>query len=127
MASLGTAPRDASNRGRRRALRLLLLALTLAASPQRAVAQPAATPPCASPVAKLVSVQGTVEWRRAGETEWQAVSPNQAFCAGDAIRVLARSRADILEGAQTALRLNANTTITLEGKTQEGTSAVGLL
>jgi tetratricopeptide (TPR) repeat protein len=108
-------------------LRLLLLATALLASPRHALAQSPTATACDPPVAKIVSVQGTVEWRRAGETEWQSATPNQPVCPGDSIRVLAKSRADVLQGNQTALRLNANSTITLEGADQAGTSAVGLL
>jgi tetratricopeptide (TPR) repeat protein len=82
---------------------------------------------CEPPAARIVSVQGTIEWRPGGDAPWQPVAPNQPFCAGDAIRVLARSRADLMQGDQTVLRLNGNTTLTLEGSSPEGASAVGLL
>ena len=127
MTHVGTGTVEARDRARRCALRLLALAIALDASLHGALAQPAAAHACESPVAKIVSVQGTVEWRRAAETQWQAATPDQPLCPGDAIRVLARSRADVLQGNQTALRLNANTTITVEGTNQAGTSAVGLL
>jgi hypothetical protein len=114
---------QATDRTRAAAL-LLALAMALDASPHAALAEEASARACESPAAKLVSVQGTVEWRRAGETAWQAATPDQPFCPGDAIRVLPRSRADLLEGNQTALRLNGNTTLTIEGTNQNGTAAV---
>jgi tetratricopeptide (TPR) repeat protein/opacity protein-like surface antigen len=126
MTHVGTGTVAANTR--RRALRLLVLAIALGASRGRGLAQSAAAHACESPVAKIVSVQGTVERRPAGQTEWQAVAPNQPVCAGDAIRVLARSRAEVLHRNQTALRLNANTTITVEEAQAEAAApAVGLL
>src|SRR5438128_2694906 len=90
--------------------------------------------PCASPaetceksVAKVVSVQGTVESQRMGETQWQPVKLNDTYCPGDTLQVQERSRADIALMNQSVLRLNANTTITLEGMKEERTSLVDLL
>src|SRR5215510_1060559 len=90
--------------------------------------------PCASAaetcekwVAKVASVQGTVESQRMGETQWQPVQLNDTYCPGDTIRVQERSRADVALMNQSVLRLNANTTITLEGVKEERTSLVNLL
>jgi FecR-like protein len=88
-------------------------------------AAPAAT--CETPVAKVVSVQGTVESQRMGETPWQPVQFNDTYCPGDTIRVQARSRADVAMLNQSVLRLNANTTITLEAVKEERTGVVSLL
>jgi tetratricopeptide (TPR) repeat protein len=82
--------------------------------------------PCEPKVARIVSVQGTVEARRAGAAEWQAVVRNDTFCPGDAIRVQEKSRADVMQLDETLLRLAANTTITIEGVKGEGTSVVDL-
>src|SRR5262249_17394371 len=106
-----------------RPARALLTALALAAFAAAARAQPAAAP-CAAPIAKVVSVQGTVETRAAGATEWQAVAPNQARCPGDAARAGGGGRADVMQQNQTMLRLNANTTMTLEAPGQEGGASV---
>ena len=59
---------------------------------------------CEKPVAKVVSVQGTVESQRVGATQWQAVTLNDAFCPGDKIRVQERSRADLALLDQSVLR-----------------------
>jgi tetratricopeptide (TPR) repeat protein len=90
--------------------------------------------PCASPaetcekwVAKVVSVQGTVKSQRMGETQWQPVKLNDTYCPGDTLQVQERSRADVALMNQSVLRLNANTTITLEGLKEERTSLVDLL
>ena len=42
---------------------------------------------CEQWVAKAVSVQGSVEVKRAGETQWQPVRLNDTYCPGDTIRV----------------------------------------
>ena len=70
---------------------------------------------CDQWVAKVTSVQGTVEVKKAGETQWQAAKLNDTYCAGDVIRVAENSRADIALVNQPVLRLDQNTTITLGG------------
>src|SRR5437762_10700453 len=82
---------------------------------------------CEKPVAKVVSVQGTVESQKVGATQWQAVTLNDTFCPGDTIRVQERSRADLALLDQSVLRLNANTTITLQAVKEERTGVVDLL
>jgi adenylate cyclase len=46
-----------------------------------------ATPPCAPPVASIESIQGHVEVRREGQTQWHAAGLNDQFCSGDRIQV----------------------------------------
>ena len=82
---------------------------------------------CETWVAKVVSVQGTIESQRVGETQWQPVRLQDTYCPGDTIRVRERSRADVALMNQSVLRLNANTTITLEAVKEERTSVVDLL
>ncbi len=77
---------------------------------------------CEQWVAKIVSVQGTVESRRGGGTQWQPVTLYDTYCAGDMIRVLERSRADIALVNQPVLRLDQNSTITLGGVKEARTS-----
>ena len=81
---------------------------------------------CEQWVAKAVSVQGTVEVQRAGETRWQVIKLNDTFCPGDSIRVDDRSRADLSLVNQPVLRLDQNTTITLGGVKEERGSVVEL-
>jgi len=81
---------------------------------------------CEEPVARVVSVQGTVLSQRAGEKQWQEVNLNDTFCPGDNLAAQARSRADILLVNESVLRLNENTAITLEDVKNEGTSLVDL-
>ncbi len=73
---------------------------------------------CDPIVATAVSVQGRVEVRRVNVTQWQPVSLNDIFCAGDRIRVGDKSRADIALANRAVLRLDQNTTITL-GRVQK--------
>jgi tetratricopeptide (TPR) repeat protein len=89
------------------------------------IARPAVS--CDPWVAKAVSVQGGVEVRRSGATQWQRVNLNDTFCAGDQVRVLERSRADLTFLNQPVLRLDQNTTITLGGVTPQSSSLVELI
>ena len=54
-------------------------------------------------------------------------SYNDTYCAGDMLRVQEKSRADIALLDQSVLRLNVNTTITIQAVKAEGTGVVGLL
>src|SRR2546426_1689031 len=111
----------------RAALGLLTVVSAFSLGAERVFAQ--ATPPaktCEPPPAKAASVQGTVEVRRAAETQWQPVQLNATFCPGDTIRVQERSRADIALLNQSVLRLNANSTITIEAPKEERTGVVEL-
>ncbi len=87
---------------------------------------PAATS-CDPWIAKAVSVQGTVDVQRAGQTQREPVKLNDTFCAGDRIRVLGRSRADIALSNQPVLRLDQNTAITLGGVREARGSLVELV
>ena len=91
-------------------------------------------PPCASPaetcdqwVAKVVSVQGSVEVRRVGETRWTQVKLNDTYCPGDVIRVNDNSRADLALINQPVIRLDQNTSITLGELKEERTFLLSLL
>ena len=81
---------------------------------------------CEQWIAKAVSVQGSVEARRSGETQWQPVKLNDTYCPGDKIRVNERSRAGLSLVNQPLLRLDQNTTITLGGMKEKQTSVVTL-
>src|SRR5262245_65705841 len=101
---------------------LCISSVTALLSPYATLAQT-----CEQPVAKVVSVQGTVESQRVGDTQWQPVQFNDTYCPGDTLRVQARSRADVAMLNQSVLRLNAHTTITLEAVKEETTGVVALL
>ncbi|WP_342348686.1 FecR family protein [uncultured Nitrospira sp.] len=82
---------------------------------------------CDPIVATAVSVQGMVDVRRVNVTQWQPVSLNDIFCAGDRIRVGDRSRADIALANRAVLRLDQNITITLGGVQNKQTFLVDLI
>ncbi len=85
----------------------------------------AADAPCEPAAATAVSVQGTVEARPAGGSQWQPVQLNDAFCPGDEIRVLDNSRASLALANESTLRLNANSAIVVQ-KFEEKTSFVDM-
>ncbi len=82
---------------------------------------------CEPWVARVVSAQGTVEARKAGATEWRAVQIDDAYCAGDLIRVQERSRAAIILPSDAVLRLDQNTTIVLPEQRERDVSLIELL
>jgi tetratricopeptide (TPR) repeat protein len=86
-----------------------------------------AAAPCDPWVAKMVSVQGTVEVRRAGQPQWQPARLNDTYCAGDRIQVGEKSRADVALINQPLIRLDQDSTITLGGVKEERTSWIELL
>lgn len=106
-----------------------LLVVAIAVIPRGNVAAQG-TPParaCEPPPARAVSVQGTVEWQRGAGAQWQAVKLNDTFCPGDSIRVQANSRADVMLLNQSVMRLNANSTITVQAPKEQRTGVVDLL
>lgn len=71
---------------------------------------------CERWIAKAVSVEGRVESLRKGETLWHPVRRDDTFCAGDTVRVSRLSRAEILLSNQATVRLDQETTLSLEGQ-----------
>lgn len=78
-------------------------------------------------VARMVSIQGNVEARRVGRTQWQPALLNDTYCTGDRIRVGERSRADVALVNQPVIRLDQNSTITLGGVKEKQTSLIELI
>ena len=68
---------------------------------------------CASPVARLVSLEGSVELWHPEPLRWQTASSGMALCPQDRVRVGLSSRAALLLPNETTLRLNQNTTVTI--------------
>jgi Tfp pilus assembly protein PilF len=81
---------------------------------------------CEQWVAKVVSVQGTVEVKKVGEARWQPVELNDTYCPGDEIRAGENSRANLALINEAVLRLNQNTSMTLREFKEEKTSLVDL-
>jgi tetratricopeptide (TPR) repeat protein len=75
----------------------------------------------------MVSVQGSVEVRRAGEVQWRPAALNDTYCPGDRIQVGDRSRADVTLVNQPVLRLDQGTTITLGEVREQKTSLIELI
>ncbi|HEX9244075.1 MAG TPA: FecR domain-containing protein, partial [Anaeromyxobacter sp.] len=78
-------------------------------------------------VARAVSVQGTVEAQRAGGSDWAPVKLDEAFAAGDTIRVGPRSRAVVALLDRSVLRLGEGTTVKLRAPGPERSGVVDLL
>jgi tetratricopeptide (TPR) repeat protein len=85
-----------------------------------------AATPCEPVVARMVSVQGNVEVRRAGQTQPQPARLNDNYCAGDRIQVGEKSRADLALVNQPLLRLDQKTIITLSETKADGASLIDL-
>ena len=63
---------------------------------------------CTPQAARIVSVQGEIEVKRASTPDWHPVHRNDTFCPGDSIRVGEQSRAAIVMANETLLRLDQN-------------------
>lgn len=74
---------------------------------------------CQFEVARIVSVQGMIELRRAQETIWQTANMNTVVCAGDMIRARSHSRAVLWLKNESVLRLDQKTSITFPGTREE--------
>ncbi|MGB5518078.1 MAG: FecR domain-containing protein [Gammaproteobacteria bacterium] len=66
---------------------------------------------CTPQFARIFSVQGEIEVKRAGASNWHSVNRNDTFCPGDSIRVGEHSRAAIVMANETLLRLDQNSAI----------------
>ncbi len=82
---------------------------------------------CETPVAQAVSLQGRVEIHSAEASDWTAVRLNERLCPGDRIRVGANSRAGLTLHNETLLRLDENTSVTINAPAEDGTSWLDLL
>ncbi|HEY6001163.1 MAG TPA: FecR domain-containing protein [bacterium] len=102
-----------------------LLVFTVVAAALAGGTASAAT--CEKWAGKVVSAQGVVEVKLAGETRWAPVKLDEPYCPGDTIRTDRRSRADIALSTHPLLRLDQNSTVTLGGMKDERTSLVDML
>ncbi len=66
----------------------------------------AAAQPCDPALARAISVQGTLEVKRARDQQWQTAGRDERFCPGDAVRTGGNSRAAILFYPETVIRLD---------------------
>lgn len=82
---------------------------------------------CEKWAGKVVSAQGVVEVKRAGQTLWEPAKLNETYCPGDTVRTDRKSRADIALYNHPVLRLDQNSTVTLGGMKDERTSLVDMI
>jgi len=82
---------------------------------------------CEKWAGKVVSAQGVVEVKRAGQPLWEPAKLNEMYCPGDTVRTDKKSRADIALYNHPVLRLDQNTTVTLGGMKDERTSLVDMI
>ena len=85
------------------------------------------TETCEEWVARVVSVQGSVQALRADEKQWVPVKLKDTYCPGDKIRVQERSRAAVVLCNEAILRLDQNSTITFIGLEREKTFLLELI
>ena len=81
--------------------------------------------------AVITYFEGQVQVRRSTDAVWSAAAPNQLLYARDEIRVLSKSRAELILDNQSVLRLSENTQLTLrqldtESASKKETTSVGL-
>lgn len=87
-----------------------------------------AAPGCKTEVARIVSIQGVIELRRAQETHWQHAGLDEGVCAGDSVRVRSHSRAALRLSNDSMLRLDQKTSISFpEIHADPGTSLLDVL
>ncbi|MEA1868323.1 MAG: FecR domain-containing protein, partial [Thermodesulfobacteriota bacterium] len=82
---------------------------------------------CEEWTGKIVSVQGEVYARRAGETQWLPAKMNDTYCPGDMIQTQGQSRAAIVLRNETILRLDQKTTISFSKLEKEQPSMLDLV
>src|SRR4249920_2675331 len=80
----------------------------------------AETKTCATPVARVVSIQGMLEMRRQGQSQWESVRRlDTALCAGDLLRTGRNSRAALVIPPESLLRIDQNTTVSVSSDNNE--------
>lgn len=82
---------------------------------------------CEKWVAQAVSVQGTVEVKKAGESQWQPVALNDTFCSDDVIQTHSNSRASFTLINDSTLRINQNSNFIFEAPKEGKTFLLKLL
>jgi len=74
---------------------------------------------CKDWIARVVSMQGSVDVRTENTASWNPVVLQKVYCVGDIIRTGSHSRASLELHNETILRLNQNTTLVLSGPKKE--------
>ena len=89
--------------------------------------RPALAETCDPPIAVAVSVQGDVKAKHGKGGEWLMVRRKDAFCPGDVLRVMERSRADLVLMNETTLRLDQTTEIVFTAPAKDKETWLDLL
>src|SRR6266404_3870145 len=75
---------------------------------------------CSSPVARVVSIQGSIELLRARQNDWSKVTRlDTPLCEGDRLRAGALSRAALFIQPETLVRVDQNTSISVSQTADE--------
>lgn len=78
--------------------------------------------------ARMVSIEGQVERKAETATQWQSVTQGGSICTGDFVRTGPYSRGGILiDGSETLIRLDQNTTFQLVAPEQKPRSVLELI
>jgi tetratricopeptide (TPR) repeat protein len=107
-----------------RVLSILLSAIIVAVSLCPAVEAGAG---CDKWVARVVSVEGTVQVYRSGSTGWANTAMNDTLCAGDRLQLGKNSRATVVLFNETILRLDQLTELTFRPPPKKNRSIVDIL
>ncbi|MGE5248006.1 MAG: FecR domain-containing protein, partial [Verrucomicrobiota bacterium] len=112
-----------------RRLRLfgILCFSTLAAVGSSVLPHQALAEMCEPVVAIAVSVQGNAVMARGQHGEWVPVRRADGFCPGDVLRVMERSRVDLLLSNETTLRLDQTTEIVFSAPEKKSDSWLDVL
>src|SRR5882672_11666902 len=102
-----------SSRGLLPPLLLLLFAFLITTSGIPAFAADVSAA-CSAPVARVVSIQGSIEVLRARQNDWSRVTRlDTPLCEGDRLRTGALSRAALFIQPETLVRVDQNTSISV--------------
>lgn len=107
--------------------RMLNLGVSVALSAMLHMPAAQADARCVEPIATLASIEGQVEAAGDNGNAWHAVHIDERLCPGDRLRVGANSRAAVVLGNHTVMRLDALTTLNLTGPKEADTLWVELL
>lgn len=79
----------------------------------------AQAPACEPPAARVVSAQGVVERRAAGQVAWRGVALDERLCVGDALRTGPSSRAALQLPDQTVTRIDQDSVLSFSAPQDE--------
>ena len=86
----------------------------------------AAAESCTEWVAKVVSIEGTIQAQMAQQSDWRTVHVGERFCPGDTVKVL-NWRAAIILRNETIIRLDQGTTVTFTQIEEKASSWIDVL